>query len=118
MQLFIVLLLFVSHVAMVAAVTGCHSGRDKDHRPQENCTAAGYSDVTAEFELTTKVSQELSVFIKMQLFIVVLLFLSHVAMVAAVAGCHSGRDKDHRPQENCTAAGYSDVTAEFELTTK
>ncbi|XP_029381913.1 platelet glycoprotein Ib alpha chain-like [Echeneis naucrates] len=55
MQLFLLLLFFLSHVAMVTAVAGCHSDRDKDHRPRENCTAAGLSDVPTGFEPTTKV---------------------------------------------------------------
>uniref|UniRef100_A0A3B5A970 LRRCT domain-containing protein n=1 Tax=Stegastes partitus TaxID=144197 RepID=A0A3B5A970_9TELE len=55
MQLFILLLILVSHVAMVAAVAGCHSDRDKDHRPRKNCTATGFSDVPAGLEPTTKV---------------------------------------------------------------
>ncbi|XP_076580909.1 uncharacterized protein LOC143316943 [Chaetodon auriga] len=54
MQLF-VLLFLLSHVAMVTALSGCHSDRDKDHRPRENCTAAGFSDVPAGFEPSTKV---------------------------------------------------------------
>ncbi|XP_051251457.1 leucine-rich repeat transmembrane protein FLRT3 [Dicentrarchus labrax] len=54
MQLFILLFL-LSHVAVVTAVVGCHSDRDKDHRPRENCTAAGFSDVPAGFEPSTKV---------------------------------------------------------------
>ncbi|XP_073330938.1 uncharacterized protein [Pagrus major] len=54
MQLFIVLFL-LSHVDVVTAVAGCHNDRDKDHRPRENCTAAGFSDVPAGIEPTTKV---------------------------------------------------------------
>ncbi|XP_069543779.1 platelet glycoprotein Ib alpha chain-like [Brachyistius frenatus] len=55
MQLFLLLLFLLTHVAMVAAVAGCRSDRDKDHRPRENCTAAGFSDIPAGFEHTTKV---------------------------------------------------------------
>ncbi|KAM7366680.1 hypothetical protein PAMP_016095 [Pampus punctatissimus] len=55
MKLFFFVVLFLSHVAMVAAVTSCHSDRDKDHRPRQNCTAAGFSDVPAGFEPTTEV---------------------------------------------------------------
>ncbi|XP_044040191.1 platelet glycoprotein Ib alpha chain [Siniperca chuatsi] len=55
MELFLVLLFLLSHVTMVTAVTGCHSDRDKDHRPRENCTAAGFSYVVAGFEPSTKV---------------------------------------------------------------
>lgn len=43
----------------------------------------------------------------MTLFTVVL--LSHVTMVAALASCHSDRDKDDRSRENCTAAGLRDI---------
>uniref|UniRef100_A0AAQ5ZFG6 LRRCT domain-containing protein n=1 Tax=Amphiprion ocellaris TaxID=80972 RepID=A0AAQ5ZFG6_AMPOC len=52
MKLFVLL---VSHVAMVAAVAGCHDDRDKDHRPRKNCTAAGFSNVPAGLEPTTQV---------------------------------------------------------------
>ncbi|XP_034020176.1 platelet glycoprotein Ib alpha chain [Thalassophryne amazonica] len=51
MRLFVVL----AHVAMVTAVPGCLSDRDKDHQLQENCTAAGFSDVPPGFKPTTKV---------------------------------------------------------------
>ncbi|KAF7645206.1 hypothetical protein LDENG_00208450 [Lucifuga dentata] len=54
MQLLLLLLLF-SHLAVVTAVPGCHSDRDKDNRLRQNCTAAGFSDVPAGLELTTKV---------------------------------------------------------------
>ncbi|XP_034424740.1 platelet glycoprotein Ib alpha chain isoform X2 [Hippoglossus hippoglossus] len=54
MQL-VLLLCLLSHVARVTAVAGCHSDRDKDHRPRMNCTAAGFSAVPAGFEPTTKV---------------------------------------------------------------
>nr|XP_020477819.1 platelet glycoprotein Ib alpha chain-like [Monopterus albus]XP_020477820.1 platelet glycoprotein Ib alpha chain-like [Monopterus albus]XP_020477821.1 platelet glycoprotein Ib alpha chain-like [Monopterus albus] len=54
MQLFLLLILLL-HAAMVTAMAGCHSDRDKDHRPRENCTAAGYSDIPVGLELTTKV---------------------------------------------------------------
>ncbi|XP_038586430.1 platelet glycoprotein Ib alpha chain [Micropterus salmoides] len=54
----------------------------------------------------------------MQLVLVFFVLLSHVTKVTAVAGCHSDRDKDHRPRENCTSAGFSDVPAGFELNTK
>ncbi|XP_062240539.1 platelet glycoprotein Ib alpha chain [Platichthys flesus] len=50
--------------------------------------------------------------------VLVLCLLSHVGRVTAVAGCHSDRDKDHRPSMNCTAAGYSGIPAELEPTTK
>nr|XP_046237601.1 platelet glycoprotein Ib alpha chain [Scatophagus argus] len=53
----------------------------------------------------------------MQLFILIFL-LSHVAMVTAVAGCQSDRDKDHRPRQNCTAGGFSDVPAGLEPSNK
>ncbi|KAM9335150.1 uncharacterized protein ABDE67_020108 [Symphorus nematophorus] len=54
MQLFILVFL-LSHVATVTAVDGCQSGRDKDHRPRENCTSAGFSDIPVGFAPTTKV---------------------------------------------------------------
>uniref|UniRef100_UPI003AACC44E uncharacterized protein n=1 Tax=Centroberyx gerrardi TaxID=166262 RepID=UPI003AACC44E len=47
-----------------------------------------------------------------------LFLLSQVTVATAVAGCHSDRDKDHRPRKNCTAAGFSDVPAGLEPTTK
>lgn len=55
MQLFILLFL-LSHVAVVTAVTGCLADRDKDHRPRENCTAAGFTDIPSGFEPSTKVT--------------------------------------------------------------
>ncbi|XP_035506582.2 platelet glycoprotein Ib alpha chain [Scophthalmus maximus] len=55
MQLFLLLLLLLSHIAMVTAVAGCPSDRDKDHRSRVNCTAAGFSEVPAGVEPTTKV---------------------------------------------------------------
>ncbi|XP_060922627.1 platelet glycoprotein Ib alpha chain [Limanda limanda] len=54
MQL-VLLLCLLSHVARVTAVAGCHSDRDKDHRPRMNCTEAGFSGVPAGLEPTTKV---------------------------------------------------------------
>ncbi|XP_068163720.1 platelet glycoprotein Ib alpha chain-like [Antennarius striatus] len=54
MKLFIVLVL-LHHVAMATAVVGCLSDQDKDHRPRENCTAAGYSDIPSGLDLATKV---------------------------------------------------------------
>lgn len=53
MQLFIALLL--SRVTVVAALAGCHGDRDKDHRPRQNCTAAGFSHVPAGLDSSTKV---------------------------------------------------------------
>ncbi|KAK1889720.1 Platelet glycoprotein Ib alpha chain [Dissostichus eleginoides] len=50
-----IFLLFVLLVAPVTAVPGCHGGRDKDHRRQENCTAAGFTGVPAGLEPATKV---------------------------------------------------------------
>lgn len=60
MQLFLLLLLLLSHIAMVTAVAGCPSDRDKDHRSRVNCTAAGFSEVPAGVEPTTKVTTERS----------------------------------------------------------
>uniref|UniRef100_A0A3P9JZW7 LRRCT domain-containing protein n=1 Tax=Oryzias latipes TaxID=8090 RepID=A0A3P9JZW7_ORYLA len=37
------------------------------------------------------------------------LLLPHVAVVTAMAGCRSDRDKDHRLRQNCTAVGFSDL---------
>lgn len=54
--------------------------------------------------------------VRMQLFILVL--LSHVTMVTAIDGCYSDRDNDHRPRENCTAAGFTDVPVGFVPSTK
>ncbi|XP_050928627.1 platelet glycoprotein Ib alpha chain [Lates calcarifer] len=51
---FFVLLFLLSH-AMVTAVPGCLSDRDKDHRPRKNCTAAGFSAVPEGIEPSTKV---------------------------------------------------------------
>lgn len=63
--------------------------------------------------------QKPRVFFTMRLFLLLLvLLLSHVAIVTAVAGCHSDRDKDHRPRENCTGAGFSDIPAGVEPKTK
>ncbi|KAL3050947.1 hypothetical protein OYC64_001262 [Pagothenia borchgrevinki] len=50
-----IFLLFVLLVAPVTAVPGCHGGRDKDHRRQENCTAAGFTGVPTGLEPATKV---------------------------------------------------------------
>ncbi|CAB1423391.1 unnamed protein product [Pleuronectes platessa] len=50
--------------------------------------------------------------------VLVLCLLSNVGRVTAVAGCHSDRDKDHRPSMNCTAAGFSGIPAGLEPTTK
>uniref|UniRef100_UPI0037E98E27 platelet glycoprotein Ib alpha chain-like n=1 Tax=Semicossyphus pulcher TaxID=241346 RepID=UPI0037E98E27 len=55
MPLILLLLLLLDHVTMVTAVTGCHSDRDKDHRPRKNCEAAGLDQVPAGFEPKTKV---------------------------------------------------------------
>ncbi|GLD71243.1 platelet glycoprotein Ib alpha chain [Lates japonicus] len=55
MQLFVLLLLFLLSHAMVTAVPGCLSDRDKDHRPRKNCTAAGFSTVPEGIEPSTKV---------------------------------------------------------------
>ncbi|XP_039996670.1 platelet glycoprotein Ib alpha chain [Xiphias gladius] len=56
MQLFLLLLLFLlSHLAMVTAVAGCQSDSDKDHRPRENCTEAGFDGIPAGFAPATKV---------------------------------------------------------------
>ncbi|XP_078147783.1 uncharacterized protein LOC144543532 [Centroberyx gerrardi] len=54
MQPFLLLFL-LSQVTVATSVAGCHSDRDKDHRPRKNCTAAGFSDVPAGLEPTTKV---------------------------------------------------------------
>ncbi|XP_076019315.1 uncharacterized protein gp1ba isoform X2 [Genypterus blacodes] len=48
-------LILLSHIAKVLAIRRCHSDRDKDHRPRENCTAAAFSDVEPGFQLTTEV---------------------------------------------------------------
>ncbi|KAG7496719.1 platelet glycoprotein Ib alpha chain-like [Solea senegalensis] len=53
MWLFVLVLL--SPVTTVTAVTGCHSDRDKDDRPRQNCTAAGFSSIPAGIERSTKV---------------------------------------------------------------
>uniref|UniRef100_A0AAQ6IQH1 LRRCT domain-containing protein n=1 Tax=Anabas testudineus TaxID=64144 RepID=A0AAQ6IQH1_ANATE len=55
MHLFLHLLILLSHVAIVTAVAGCLSDRDKDHRPRENCTEAGFSDIPAGLGVTTRV---------------------------------------------------------------
>ncbi|KAF3698206.1 Platelet glycoprotein Ib alpha chain [Channa argus] len=55
MQLFLLLVVILSHFAIVTAVDGCHRDRDKDHRPRENCTSAGLTSVPGGFEPTTKV---------------------------------------------------------------
>ncbi|KAK1890581.1 Platelet glycoprotein Ib alpha chain [Dissostichus eleginoides] len=55
MHIFLIFLLFVLLVAPVTAVPGCHGGRDKDHRRQENCTAAGFTGVPTGLEPATKV---------------------------------------------------------------
>ncbi|XP_078100762.1 uncharacterized protein gp1ba [Sander vitreus] len=39
----------------VVAWAGCHRDRDTDHRPRENCTALGFSDVPRGFEPSTEV---------------------------------------------------------------
>nr|XP_057921693.1 slit homolog 1 protein isoform X2 [Doryrhamphus excisus] len=44
-----------SGIAVVAAMDGCHSDRDKDHRPRLNCTAVGLSHVPADLDPMTKV---------------------------------------------------------------
>lgn len=51
------LLLLLSPVAVVTSLDGCHSDRDKDHRPRENCTGAGFRDVPVGLDQRTKVSQ-------------------------------------------------------------
>ncbi|XP_015224535.1 PREDICTED: platelet glycoprotein Ib alpha chain-like [Cyprinodon variegatus] len=48
------LLFLLLHGAM-GSVPGCHSDRDKDHRPRENCTGAGFSHIPAGLEYTTQV---------------------------------------------------------------
>ncbi|XP_070978161.1 platelet glycoprotein Ib alpha chain [Oncorhynchus clarkii lewisi] len=50
---FLLLFLPLSHHSN--AMTGCHSDRDKDHRPRVNCTATNLSDVPASIDTTTKV---------------------------------------------------------------
>ncbi|KAF1381079.1 hypothetical protein PFLUV_G00170760 [Perca fluviatilis] len=56
MQLFFFFFLLVSCGAVaVTAWAGCQRDRDKDHRPRENCTALGFSDVPRGFEPTTEV---------------------------------------------------------------
>ncbi|XP_030580094.1 platelet glycoprotein Ib alpha chain [Archocentrus centrarchus] len=56
MQLFLLLLLLLlSCVSTGAAVAGCLSDQDKDNRPRENCTAAGFSDIPEGIEPTKKV---------------------------------------------------------------
>ncbi|KAL4008456.1 hypothetical protein ACER0C_002308 [Sarotherodon galilaeus] len=55
MRHLLLLLILLSCVSMGVAVAGCHSDRDKDHRPRENCTAAGFSDIPVGLEPTTKV---------------------------------------------------------------
>ncbi|XP_058480784.1 platelet glycoprotein Ib alpha chain [Solea solea] len=55
MWLFVLVLVLLSPVTTVTAVTGCHSDRDKDDRPRQNCTAAGFSSLPAGIERSTKV---------------------------------------------------------------
>ncbi|KAM9407941.1 uncharacterized protein gp1ba isoform 1-T1 [Salvelinus alpinus] len=50
---FLLLFLPLSHRSN--AMTGCHSDRDKDHRPRVNCTATNLSDVPASIDTTTRV---------------------------------------------------------------
>ncbi|KAI3376421.1 hypothetical protein L3Q82_016442 [Scortum barcoo] len=56
MKLFLSLLILLPCVGTVTAVAGCHSDKDKDDRPRrENCGAAGFSDIPAGLEPSTKV---------------------------------------------------------------
>ncbi|XP_014892317.1 leucine-rich repeat-containing G-protein coupled receptor 4-like [Poecilia latipinna] len=55
MQLFLLLLFLLLHGAMAASVPGCLSDRDKDHRPRENCSGAGFSHVPAGLDQQTQV---------------------------------------------------------------
>ncbi|TDG99360.1 hypothetical protein EPR50_G00193240 [Perca flavescens] len=57
MQLFFFyfFLLVCCGAVAVRAWAGCQRDRDKDHRPRENCTALGFSDVPRGFEPTTEV---------------------------------------------------------------
>ncbi|XP_029932667.1 platelet glycoprotein Ib alpha chain-like [Myripristis murdjan] len=48
-------LLLLCHVAVAMAVPGCHSDRDRYHRPRENCTAGSFTDIPAGLEPTTQV---------------------------------------------------------------
>ncbi|XP_024120405.1 leucine-rich repeat-containing protein 24 [Oryzias melastigma] len=49
------LVLLLSQVAVVTAIAGCLSDRDKDHRLRQNCTAAGFSDLPEGVEPETQV---------------------------------------------------------------
>ncbi|XP_032439433.1 platelet glycoprotein Ib alpha chain [Xiphophorus hellerii] len=55
MQLFLLLLFLPLHGAMAASVPGCHGDRDKDHRPRENCSHAGFSHIPAGLDQQTQV---------------------------------------------------------------
>ncbi|PWA19183.1 hypothetical protein CCH79_00019709, partial [Gambusia affinis] len=55
MQIFLLLLFLLLHGAMAASVPGCHGDRDKDHRPRENCSRAGFSHVPAGLDQQTQV---------------------------------------------------------------
>ncbi|XP_054608692.1 leucine-rich repeat and transmembrane domain-containing protein 2 isoform X2 [Dunckerocampus dactyliophorus] len=54
MKLFVFMVLW-SGIAVVTAMDGCQSDRDKDHRPRLNCTAVGLSHVPADLDPMTKV---------------------------------------------------------------
>lgn len=69
------------------------------------------------FSKTETYRQSLRVSVKMRHLLLLLILLSCVSMGVAVAGCRSDRDKDHRPRENCTAAGFSDIAVGLEPTT-
>lgn len=69
------------------------------------------------FSKTETYRQSLRVSVKMRHLLLLLILLSCVSMGVAVAGCRSDRDKDHRPRENCTAAGFSDIPVGLEPTT-
>lgn len=56
MALFVVVLLW--HVGVVTGLAGCHGDRDKDDRPRQNCTAAGFREVPRGLETSTKVGEE------------------------------------------------------------
>uniref|UniRef100_A0A8C5CL01 LRRCT domain-containing protein n=1 Tax=Gadus morhua TaxID=8049 RepID=A0A8C5CL01_GADMO len=55
MQVFSSLLFLLTCLNMVTAVTGCHSDRDKDDRPRQNCTAGGFNNIPSGLEPTTEV---------------------------------------------------------------
>lgn len=61
MPLFILLFLLVSHITTVTMNAGCHSDRDTDHRPRQNCTAAGFSSIPAGLEPSTQVRKQSAV---------------------------------------------------------